>query len=85
MLAMQDLAKRCDSVDKILTTLAVMMNMNLYVRNPFVNHLCQRFNQRWMVFFLRVEKGILGWVSGSVGPAAPCDFRPSRPPQPDTR
>ena len=59
VLVMKDVAKRCDSVDKVLTTFAVMMNMNLYVRKPVMNHLCQRFNQRRMVLFLRKEKSIL--------------------------
>jgi hypothetical protein len=83
MLAAQSLAKPFYPVDEVLATLAVMMNVDLYVRNSLTNHLCQRFHESRMIFLFRKEKRIAGRVPSSVRAASLRDLRPRQSPHGD--
>ena len=76
MFVVQCSAKAAYAVYKVLATFAVVVNMDLDVRDSFTNHFRQRFHQRGMIFLFRKEEGISGRIASGIRFASPRDLRP---------
>src|ERR1700730_1691287 len=82
---MQNVAKVADAVYEVLASLAIVMKVNLDISDAIANHFRQGFNQRRVIFLLRIEKRVLRRASDGIALTAPRNRRPFRPPQSDAR
>ncbi|MGC2332870.1 MAG: hypothetical protein WA581_15565 [Candidatus Acidiferrales bacterium] len=80
MSAVQNVAKRTDSIGEVLASFSIVMQMDFNVGDSGVSHFRQGLDQIWTIFLFRKKESVTGAIARAIEIAAAGDFGPGRAP-----